>query len=78
MPAHRAPIKVVKVSIPADPLAAARDYRINLSAALEATLKQQIRERRREEWLSQNAAAIDAYNRDVEQHGAFGDELRGF
>jgi antitoxin CcdA len=78
MPKTGAGNRAVNVSIPADLLDAARMHKINLSAALKATLEQQIRERRREDWLRENAAAIKAYNRDVEQHGTFGDELRSF
>lgn len=78
MPAHLARKKVMKVSIPADLPAVARAHRIDLSAALEASLEQQTRKRRREEWLRQNAAAMDAYNREVERLGTFGNELRSF
>jgi len=70
--------KAVNVSIPAELLEAARTYDINLSATLEAAIEQQLRSRRREEWLEHNAAGIAAYNRDVEEGGVFGDTLRSF
>ena len=76
-PAQRAK-KAVNVSISAELLEAARGRDINLSATLEAALELQLRERRREEWLAANADSIDAYNRDVEERGTFGDTLRGF
>jgi antitoxin CcdA len=70
--------KAVNVSIPADLLEAARACDINLSATLTASLEHQLRQRRREDWLARNAQGIEAYNRDVEEHGSFGDTLRSF
>jgi antitoxin CcdA len=70
--------KAVNVSISAELLEAARGRDINLSATLEAALEHQLRIRRRKEWLSANADSIDAYNRDVEERGTFGDTLRSF
>jgi len=70
--------KAVNVSISADLLEVARSHDINLSATLEAALKHQLQQRRRDEWLAANSDGIEAYNRDVEQHGTFGDSLRGF
>jgi hypothetical protein len=49
-----------------------------LSATLERAIAQELRTRPRSEWLAANAAAIEAYNRDVETHGAFGDAARTF
>lgn len=74
MPGARRTTKAVKVSIPADLLEAARTCDINSSASLEHRLRQH----RREDWLAQNAEGIEAYNRDVEEHGSFGDTLRSF
>jgi antitoxin CcdA len=70
--------KAVNVSISADLLQAARASEINLSATLEAAVEHELRLLRRREWLQQNAAAIEAYNRDVEDHGTFSDGLRTF
>ena len=70
--------KAVNVSISSDLLEAARNQDINLSATLEAALEGQLRRRRRDEWLAANGDSIEAYNRDVEKRGAFGDTLRGF
>ena len=70
--------KAVNVVLPAELLDAARAEDINLSAALEAALAQQLRIRRREKWLAENAAGIAAYNRDIDEHGSFGDQVRGF
>ncbi len=70
--------RAVNVSVSADLLDSARSRGINLSAILEAALELQLRTQRREEWLAANAAGIDAYNRDVDEHGVFGDSLREF
>jgi len=70
--------KAVNVSIQAELLDCARAEDINLSATLEAALAEQLRIRRRERWRIENEAAIQAYNRDVEANGAFGDHTRSF
>jgi antitoxin CcdA len=70
--------KAVNVSVRAELLDAARVEDINLSATLEAALVDQLRIRRREKWRSENAAAIEAYNRDVDENGSFGDHARSF
>ncbi len=70
--------KAVNVSIAADLLEAARGQDINLSATLEAALERQLRQRRRDDWLAANSGKIEAYNRDVEERGTFGDTLRSF
>jgi antitoxin CcdA len=70
--------KPVNVSISADLLQAARNGNINLSATLEAALEHELRLLRKREWLEQNENAIQAYNRDVDEQGAFSDGLRTF
>ena len=70
--------KAVNLSISADLLQAARSNGINLSATLESALEDQLRELRRRQWLKENRDAIGSYNRDVEEHGTFGDVLRTF
>jgi antitoxin CcdA len=70
--------KAVNVSIQSELLDAARAEDINLSATLELALANQLRIRRRDRWRSENAAAIEAYNNDVDENGAFGDHTRGF
>lgn len=73
-PAKRA----VNVSVSAELLEAARGHDINLSAALERALTEELRARRRGEWLAANRTAIEAYNADVDAHGSFGDATRTF
>jgi antitoxin CcdA len=78
MPTARRSKKAVNVSISADLLQAARNGEINLSATLEAAVEYELRQLRKREWLEQNEIAIQAYNRDVEEQGAFSDGLRTF
>jgi antitoxin CcdA len=70
--------KPVNVSIPIELLDAARAEDINLSATLETALAEQLRIRRRARWLTENAGGISAYNREIDEHGSFGDKVRGF
>jgi len=70
--------KAVNVSISADLLQAARNGEINLSATLEAAVEHELRQLRKREWLKQNENAIQAYNCDVEDNGAFSEGLRTF
>lgn len=70
--------KAVNLSVPAELLDAARAEGINLSAALETALAEQLRIRRREKWIAENSGAIAAYNREIDEHGAFGDKVRSF
>jgi antitoxin CcdA len=70
--------KAVNVSIQSELLDAARTEDINLSATLEEALADKLRIRRRERWRTENEAAIEAYNRDVDQNSSFGDHARSF
>jgi antitoxin CcdA len=70
--------KAVNVSISTDLLQAARNSELNLSATLEAAVEYELRQLRKREWLELNESAIQAYNRDVEEKGAFSDGLRTF
>lgn len=70
--------KAVNVSIQSELLDAARAEDINLSATLEAALADELRIRRRDRWQTENKKAIEAYNRDVNENGSFGDHARSF
>ena len=74
----RAQKKATNLSINEDLLAKARELNINLSATLEQALDEALRKKLREQWLSENKAAMQAYNAHVEQHGVFSDGLRSF
>lgn len=73
-----APKKATNLSVNSDLLNKIRKQRVNLSATLERALADALRENRRDQWLADNRSAIDAYNKDVEEHGVFSDGLRNF
>lgn len=75
---HNAPKKPTNLSFNSDLLRKAKELDINLSAVLEQALAEVVRKRQREQWLAANQEAIDAYNRQVQDHGTFGDGLRSF
>jgi antitoxin CcdA len=70
----------LSVTLSIDPtlLREARGRAINLSATFEKALENALRQDRRERWLADNIPAIDAYNRQIDTHGAFADPLRSF
>jgi len=70
--------RAANVSVRSDLLAAAREAGINLSAALERALTEELAAIKRKKWLEDNREAIQAYNEHVEKHGTFSEELRGF
>lgn len=74
----QAPKKATNLSINADLLSKARELDINLSATLEQALSEALKQRRRDRWLAENKAAMDAYNDHVEKHGVFSDGARSF
>jgi antitoxin CcdA len=59
----------VNLSIREDLVAAARQLGLNLSQAAEGGLEQAVRKAREAEWLRENAEAIEAHNRWIEEHG---------
>ena len=76
--AARARKKPANLSVDSILLEDAKRMKINLSQVLEAGLNAAIRQRRREEWLKSNRAALDAYNEHIEADGVFSDGLRAF
>ena len=74
----KAPKKPVNLSINSDLLTVARSLNINLSATMEAALSEAVKRKQRERWLSENQAAIEAYNERVDTNGVFSDGLRKF
>ncbi|MCH4563993.1 type II toxin-antitoxin system CcdA family antitoxin [Halomonas sp. EGI 63088] len=74
----RAPKKPTNVSINSDLLEKSRSLGINLSAALERALAEQVRAEQRAKWQRENAGPIQAYNRFVEENGTFSDGARKF
>lgn len=70
--------KPANLSINSDLLQKARDYGVNLSAALEKALADIVREKKREKWAEDNREAIEAYNTHVQTHGVFSKGMRKF
>ena len=73
-----APKKPTNLSVNSDLLKKAKELDINLSAALEQTLAEQVRAKQRAGWLAENRTAIAAYNTLVETYGTFSDSTRSF
>lgn len=73
-----APKKAANVSINSDILALAKEYKINLSKALEESVAEILRQKEATKWQKENKAAIEEYNEQISKHGAFGDSFRGF
>lgn len=72
---HKRP---VNLSLDADLVARAKALDVNLSQILEQQLVEIVRRAEETAWRRENAEAIDAYNRRVEQDGVFGEEWRTF
>jgi antitoxin CcdA len=70
--------RATNVSIRSDLLDAARGAGINLSAALERALAEELASVKRTRWREENREAIAAYNDYVDEHGAFTDGVRSF
>ncbi len=73
-----APKKATNLSVNADLLSKSRAMNINLSAALERTLSEELRKQAAARWVEEHREVIDCYNRGVDEHGSFGDEFRSF
>ena len=75
---QNAPKKPTNLSINSDLLRRAKELDINLSAALEQALTNQLKAKQAQLWLKQNKKSIDAYNKAVDENGVFSDGLRSF
>ena len=73
-----APKKPVNLSLNSELLKLGKDLGLNLSGVAEEAIAKAVRTRLEEEWLRENADAIQAYNKRVEDHGVFSDGLRSF
>jgi antitoxin CcdA len=76
--APKIPKQAANLSVRSDLLTAAREAGVNLSAVLEDALAAKVAEAKRQQWVRENGAAIDAYNNFVTEHGSFADETRSF
>ncbi|MCX7099329.1 MAG: type II toxin-antitoxin system CcdA family antitoxin [Methylococcales bacterium] len=66
------------VSINSELLLQAKQFKINLSATIEAALIGAINAKQRELWMRENEAAIGTYKQMVEDTGVFSDGQRSF
>ncbi|MDH5546222.1 MAG: type II toxin-antitoxin system CcdA family antitoxin [Gammaproteobacteria bacterium] len=73
-----APKKSVNLSVNSELVQKAKGLGINLSALLEVALVQAIREKERQNWIAENADAIDDYNKRTADQGVFSDGKRKF
>lgn len=74
----KAPKKPTNLSLNSDLLKKCKAMNINLSAALEQALSEQLAKAKGDTWADENKNAIRAYNDVVEEHGCFGDEFKAF
>jgi len=70
--------KAANLSINATLLEEARACKINLSQTLETALTAELKKEKGRRWLEENRAAIEAYNREIAEHGLWSDGLRPF
>ena len=73
-----APKRTANLSVNGDLLNKAKGLDIELSATLEQALAEALKKKQREQGLAENRQAINAYNKHVEAHGVFSDDLRSF
>jgi len=73
-----APKKPVNLSLNGDLLKVSKDLGLNLSGLAEEAIAKAVRARLAEVWLTENADAIQVYNKRVESQGVFSDGLRNF
>ena len=75
---NSSPKRATNVSVRVDLLAAAREAGVNLSAALESALIEQLAQLKGKRWRQENRDSIATYNEHIEKHGAFSDDVRSF
>jgi antitoxin CcdA len=57
------------ITLPADIIAGAKEYDLNISRLTEEAVAQALKKEREQEWLQKNKGGIDAYNQFVMEHG---------
>ncbi len=67
--------RAVNVSVDAAILKVAKDMRINISEALEDTLRKLTEPERIRRFREENKAFFESYNAYIERNGVFGEEL---
>jgi antitoxin CcdA len=72
------PKKTTSVSIAEPLLSEAKALNINVSQAAEEGISEAVAAAKAEAWVKENRAAIQAYNRRVEEQGMLLDDMRLF
>lgn len=70
--------RATNVSLPSDLIEEARRLSINISQACEQGLEQQVKQSRADAWIDENRAAIDFWNRYIEEQGLPLEKYRQF
>jgi antitoxin CcdA len=70
--------KATNISINSDLLEKVKKYKINISANVEKTLEEIVRQHEIQNWEKENKEAINSYNKRISEHGVFSDGLRSF
>jgi len=61
--------RATNVTLPLGLVSEAKRLGVNVSQACEAGLRERVAEARRQLWLAENRAAMDAYNARIERDG---------
>jgi antitoxin CcdA len=77
-PARRVRKTPTNLSLRIDLVKRAKALDLNLSEVVETALEQAIVAAEQARWLAENEAAIEYYNKFIEEHGVFGAEFRDF
>ena len=68
-PPYARATRPTNVTLRADLVKEAKSLGVNISLAASRGLEEEVARKRREHWLEENAAALDAYNSFVDEHG---------
>jgi antitoxin CcdA len=70
--------KATNISINSELLEKAKKYKINISANVEKTLEELIKQHEIQNWEKENKEAIESYNERIAKNGVFSDVFRSF
>ena len=70
--------RATNISINSDLLEKAKKYKINISANVEKTLEELIKQEEIKNWEKENQEAIESYNERIAKNEVFSDGLRSF
>ena len=74
----RGPKRPTNLSVDPDLLKRAKALGINVSAVLDDSLRERIRQEEERRWLEDNKEAFEALNRETREHGVWSERLRRF